>query len=114
VSINAQRARRDAEGYLMNAYKRLPLVFVRGKGCYLYDDRGRTYLDFLGGIAVNALGYAHPRLVRTLRREAARATHLSNLFHNKKHTVLRADTRIVHAFKYGPYFEGDDAPGPQR
>jgi acetylornithine aminotransferase/acetylornithine/N-succinyldiaminopimelate aminotransferase len=67
----------------MNTYKRPPLVFVRGKGCYLYDDRGRTYLDFLGGIAVNALGYAHPRLVRTLRREAARATHLSNLFHNE-------------------------------
>jgi len=83
VFISAQRARRDAERYLMNTYKRPPLVFVRGKGCYLYDDRGRTYLDFLGGIAVNALGYAHPRLVRTLRREAARATHLSNLFHNE-------------------------------
>jgi acetylornithine/N-succinyldiaminopimelate aminotransferase len=83
VSISARRARRDAERYLMNTYKGPPLVFVRGKGCYLYDDRGRTYLDFLGGIAVNALGYAHPRLVRTLRREAARATHLSNLFHNE-------------------------------
>jgi len=83
MSTSARRARRDAERYLMNTYKRPPLVFVRGKGCYLYDDRGRTYLDFLGGIAVNALGYAHPRLVRTLRREAARATHLSNLFHNE-------------------------------
>ena len=83
VPIGAQQARRDAERYLMNTYKRPPLVLVRGKGCYLYDDRGRTYLDFLGGIAVNALGYAHPRLVRTLRREAARATHLSNLFHNE-------------------------------
>jgi len=83
VSISAQPARRDAEHYLMNTYKRPPFVLVRGKGCYLYDDQGRTYLEFLGGIAVNALGYAHPRLVRTLRREAARATHLSNLFHNE-------------------------------
>jgi acetylornithine aminotransferase/acetylornithine/N-succinyldiaminopimelate aminotransferase len=82
VSISTQQARRDAERYLMNTYKRPPWVLVRGKGCYLSDDQGRTYLDFLGGIAVNALGYAHPRLVRTLRREAARATHLSNLFHN--------------------------------
>jgi acetylornithine/succinyldiaminopimelate/putrescine aminotransferase len=114
VSINAQRARRDAERYLMNTYKPPPLVFVRGKGCYLYDDRGRTYLDFLGGIAVNALGYPHPRLVRTLRREAARATHLSNFFHNRKRTVLRADMRIVHAFKYAPYFEGDESPGLER
>ncbi len=83
VLISAQQARRDAERYLMNTYKRPPFVFVRGKGCYLYDHQGRSYLDFLGGIAVNALGYAHPRLVSTLRREAARATHLSNLFHNE-------------------------------
>ena len=56
----------------MNTYRRSPLVFVRGKGCYLYDQHGRKYLDFLGGIAVNALGHAHPRLVRVMRREAAR------------------------------------------
>ena len=66
----------------MNTYRRPPLVFVRGKGCYLYDERGREYLDFLGGIAVNAFGYSHPRIVKTIRREAARAIHLSNLFHN--------------------------------
>ena len=80
---SAARARRDAERYLMNTYKRPSLVFVRGKGCRLYDEKGKEYLDFLGGIAVNALGHAHPRLVRTLRREAGRATHLSNLFHNE-------------------------------
>jgi len=67
----------------MNTYKRPSLVFVRGKGCRLYDEKGKEYLDFLGGIAVNALGHAHPRLVRVIRREAARATHLSNLFHNE-------------------------------
>ncbi|MCL4524295.1 MAG: aspartate aminotransferase family protein [Acidobacteria bacterium] len=76
-------ARRAAERYLMNTYKRPPLVFTRGKGCYLWDDRGKKYLDFLGGIAVNALGHAHPRIVRVVRREAARAIHLSNLFHNQ-------------------------------
>ena len=82
-SVTAAQARREAERYLMNTYKRPPLVFVKGKGCYLYDDRDCEYLDFLGGIAVNALGYSHPRLVRVIRREAARATHLSNLFHNE-------------------------------
>ena len=51
-------------------------------GCRLYDSKGREYLDFLGGIAVNALGHAHPRMVRVIRREAGRATHVSNLFHN--------------------------------
>lgn len=73
---------REAAGYLMNTYRRPPVVFTRGKGCYLFDAQGRRYLDFLGGIAVNALGHAHPRLVRVIRREAARAVHVSNLFHN--------------------------------
>ena len=66
----------------MNTYRRPPMVFVRGRGCYLYDQQGRKYLDFLGGLAVNALGYSHPRLVRVMRREAARAVHVSNLFHH--------------------------------
>jgi len=78
----AAGALRDEARYLMNTYKRPPVVFTHGKGCYLYDHRGKKYLDFLGGIAVNALGHAHPRLVRTIRREAARAIHVSNLFHN--------------------------------
>jgi acetylornithine aminotransferase/acetylornithine/N-succinyldiaminopimelate aminotransferase len=79
---NAGSAIRDAERYLMNTYKRPPVLFTRGKGCYLYDAKGKKYLDFLGGIAVNALGHAHPRLVRVIQREAKRATHFSNLFHN--------------------------------
>lgn len=73
---------RLAGRYLMNTYRRPPLVFVRGRGCYLYDHRGRKFLDFVGGLAVNALGYSHPRLTRVIRREAARAVHVSNLFHN--------------------------------
>lgn len=73
---------REAARYLANTYKRPKLVFTHGKGCLLYDHQGRGYLDFLGGIAVNALGHAHPRMVRAIRREAGRATHVSNLFHN--------------------------------
>ncbi|HTX13765.1 MAG TPA: acetylornithine/succinylornithine family transaminase [Candidatus Baltobacteraceae bacterium] len=72
----------DEARYLVKTYRRPPVVFTRGQGCRLYDAQGREYLDFLGGIAVNALGYAHPRLVRVIRREAGRATHVSNLFHN--------------------------------
>jgi acetylornithine/N-succinyldiaminopimelate aminotransferase len=74
---------RGAEArYLMNTYRRPPVVFTHGRGCRLYDSQGREYLDFLGGIAVNALGHAHPRLVRVIRREAGRAIHFSNLFQN--------------------------------
>jgi len=73
---------RDAEQFLLPTYKRPPVVFTNGRGCIVYDASGKKYLDFLGGIAVNALGHAHPRIVKVVRREAARAIHLSNLFHN--------------------------------
>lgn len=80
--VSAAEALRQADKYLMRTYRRPPLVFSHGKGCYLYDSRGKAYLDFLGGIAVNALGYSHPKLVQVVEREAKRAVHLSNLFHN--------------------------------
>jgi acetylornithine/N-succinyldiaminopimelate aminotransferase len=80
--LPASGARADEARHLMNTYKRPPIVFTRGRGCRVYDSTGREYLDFLAGIAVNALGHAHPRLVRTIRREAGRAIHTSNLFHN--------------------------------
>ncbi len=73
---------RDAEKFLLPTYKRSPIVFTHGRGCIVYDAKGKKYLDFLGGIAVNALGHAHPRIVRVIRQEAGRAIHLSNLFHN--------------------------------
>jgi acetylornithine aminotransferase/acetylornithine/N-succinyldiaminopimelate aminotransferase len=81
---------RLAARHLMPTYQRPPVVFTRGKGCWVWDHRGRKYLDFLGGIAVNALGHAHPRLVRVVQREAARAIHMSNLFHNPYQGPLAA------------------------
>src|ERR1700737_2160097 len=72
----------DAEKFLLPTYKRQPFVLERGKGCYVYDAAGKKYLDFLGGNAVNALGHAHPRIVKVVRREAARAIHFSNLYHH--------------------------------
>jgi acetylornithine/N-succinyldiaminopimelate aminotransferase len=80
--VSAARILADESRYLMKTYRRPPAVFTHGRGCRVYDSQGREYLDFLGGIAVNALGHAHPRMVRVIRREAGRATHISNLFHN--------------------------------
>jgi acetylornithine aminotransferase/acetylornithine/N-succinyldiaminopimelate aminotransferase len=79
-----------AARHLLNTYKRPDVVFTHGRGCCLYDEHGKKYLDFLGGIAVNALGHAHPRLVRVIRREAGRAIHLSNLYHNQFQGPLAA------------------------
>jgi acetylornithine/N-succinyldiaminopimelate aminotransferase len=71
-----------ADKFLLPTYKRSPFVLTHGRGCYVFDATGKKYLDFLGGIAVNALGHAHPRIVKVIRREAARAIHFSNLYHN--------------------------------
>jgi len=80
--VSPAKIRADEARYMMKTYRRPPEVFTHGRGCRLYDSTGREYLDFLAGIAVNATGYAHPRMVRVIRREAGRATHVSNLFHN--------------------------------
>ena len=64
----------------MPTYARTPIAFERGEGAYLFDTEGRRYLDFGAGIAVNALGHAHPHLVSALAEQAARLWHVSNLY----------------------------------
>ncbi len=68
--------------YLLQNYARYPLVLDRGKGCYVFDPSGKRYLDFITGIGVNALGHAHPRLVKVIREQAGRLLHSSNLYYN--------------------------------
>tara|TARA_R110002020_G_scaffold109430_16_gene253146 strand:- start:12663 stop:13865 length:1203 start_codon:yes stop_codon:yes gene_type:complete len=64
---------------LMNAYTRAPVRAARGEGCYLWDEDGTRYLDFLAGVAVNALGHCHPGLVTALCDQARTLWHASNL-----------------------------------
>jgi len=67
--------------HVMNTYARQPVAFVRGQGVWLWDEEGRKYLDALAGIAVNTLGYAHPKLVSALsRRIQSGVLHTSNLW----------------------------------
>ncbi|MEJ2110945.1 MAG: aspartate aminotransferase family protein [Acidobacteriota bacterium] len=70
------------EEYLFSTYKRAELYCSHGSGVYIYDLSGKRYLDFLGGISVNSLGYAHPRLARILEEQGKRLIHCSNLFYN--------------------------------
>ena len=66
--------------HVMKTYARAEEVFVRGSGARLWDERGDEYLDFLGGIAVSALGHGHPRLVAALREQVGEVLHVSNLY----------------------------------
>jgi len=65
---------------LMNTYSRLPVTFTRGEGSWLFDTEGRKYLDALSGIAVCALGHAHPAVTRAICEQAGRLVHTSNLY----------------------------------
>jgi predicted acetylornithine/succinylornithine family transaminase len=69
--------------YVLQNYARYPIVIHRGKGCHLYDVNGTRYLDFISGIGVNALGHAHPRIVKVIRDQAALLMHCSNLYYHE-------------------------------
>lgn len=69
--------------HLFQNYSRFPVVLRRGKGCYVYDVEGKRYLDLIAGIGVNALGYAHPRILRVMRDQAALLIHGSNLYYHE-------------------------------
>jgi acetylornithine/N-succinyldiaminopimelate aminotransferase len=74
--------------YLLTTYNRYPVVLERGKGVFLYDIEGKKYLDFVSGLGVNALGHAHPRIVKTIRDQAARLLHVSNLYYHEYQGLL--------------------------
>ncbi|HLW88659.1 MAG TPA: aspartate aminotransferase family protein [Terriglobales bacterium] len=81
---------RSEQKLLLPTYERHKILFARGRGVYLWDSRGRRYLDFLSGIGVNALGYGHPLIQATLKQQAGRLIHTSNLFFHEYQAELAA------------------------
>ncbi|MGD1215147.1 MAG: aspartate aminotransferase family protein [Terriglobales bacterium] len=80
---------------LLPTYERQSILFVRGRGVYLWDSRGKRYLDFLSGIGVNALGHHHPAIQAAIKRQAGRLLHVSNLFfHEYQAELARLLTQI--------------------
>src|ERR1700686_5487970 len=77
-----------ADRYLMQVGRRLPITFVRGRGCVLYDDSGRQYLDLVAGIAVNLPGHAHPDVVAAVSAQASELIHTSNLYFTQPQVAL--------------------------
>ena len=70
----------DPEPHVMHTYGRLPMAMSHGQGCWVWDTDGKKYLDGLGGIAVNTLGHAHPKLVPALQEQIGRLIHTSNYY----------------------------------
>lgn len=76
------------KAYVMNTYNRFPIVLDHGNGMYVWDENGKPYLDFLGGIAVNSLGHNHPALIETIENQSKKLIHCSNLYWTKPMTDL--------------------------
>lgn len=86
--MDFEEVKAKSDRYLFQNYGRIPLSFTHGKGCYLYGTDGREYLDLVAGIAVNALGYAHPDWVAAVQAQVARMTHVSNLYYVQEQADL--------------------------
>ncbi len=88
---------------VMPTYARNELTFERGEGAYLFATDGRKYLDFASGVAVTALGHAHPYLIEALTRQAQKLWHCSNLFQIAGQQRL-AERFIAHSFADTAFF----------
>jgi acetylornithine/N-succinyldiaminopimelate aminotransferase len=88
--VNLEQVKKLESKLLLATYDRYPVLLHKGSGVHVYDHKGRRYLDFLSGIGVNALGYAHPAITRTIARQAKLLVHTSNLFYNEYQGKLAA------------------------
>src|SRR3972149_7077094 len=87
------------QSYFFHTYKRLTLDIVRGEGCFLFDREGKRYVDFFGGLAVNALGYHHRAINDAIKRQIDLYSHLSNFFVQEPQVVLAEKLLTVSGLK---------------
>jgi acetylornithine/N-succinyldiaminopimelate aminotransferase len=108
TALNTKQLLEWSDKYLMAFTKRYPVALVRGEGVRVWDSDGKEYLDFTGGIAVTALGHNHPKVVGTIREQAATLLHVSNYFHIPQQIHL-AKLLCDHSFADRVYFSNSGA-----
>ena len=89
--MNLEQVSKLEAKLLVSTYDRYPVLLHKGSGVYLYDNKGRKYLYLLSGIGVNALGYSHPAITKTIAKQAKLLVHTSNLFYNEYQGRLAAE-----------------------
>ena len=105
------------ETYVMHTFGRKPVELVRGKGMHVWDDEGREYLDFIGGIGVISLGHCHPRLVEALTEQTARLMHVSNYYYiegrgelaERISSLVKRNLSCAHAEPWQTFFANSGA-----
>ena len=91
------------KAYVLQTYRRPDFVLERGEGVYLFDSEGKRYLDLIGGIAVNALGYGDSEILEAIQQQAEKLIHVSNLYHTEPHARL-AQLLVEHSFAQRVFF----------
>ena len=86
-----------ADKYMFQTYGRFPITLVHGEGCRVWDEEGKIYFDFVGGIAVCALGHSSPVVSRALEEQSKKLVHVSNLYYTRPQTEL-AQLLVKHSF----------------
>ena len=79
--------------YLTANYRKYPLFVEKGRKCIVYDYAGKRYIDLLAGIAVNALGHNHPRIMNIFRKQLKKSVHVCNLFYHPYQASVGSETR---------------------
>lgn len=92
---------KESSSPLFNVFRRQPVAFVRGKGAYLWDDKGKKYLDFFSGLAVAGLGHAHPAVAKAVAEQSRTLVHTSNLYTTRPQLDL---AKILSARSFGKIF----------
>ncbi len=80
---------------ILQTYKRLPISIARAEGCYIYDDDGNEYTDFLAGIAVNALGHSDSDIIKAVTDQIKKYMHVSNYFYQKPQVDLAKELKEI-------------------
>ncbi|MBW2514408.1 MAG: acetylornithine transaminase [Deltaproteobacteria bacterium] len=101
--MTSQDLRCKADNVMMNTYTRFPVVLVKGNGCVVWDMEGRSYRDFIAGIAVCNLGHSHPAVSEALKKQAQSLWHVSNLYYTMPQTEL-AEWLTAHSFADRVFF----------
>ncbi|MBW1819343.1 MAG: acetylornithine transaminase, partial [Deltaproteobacteria bacterium] len=94
---------KKAEQVIATTYGRFPIVFTEGKGCTLFDNKGKAYADFVAGIAVCNLGHAHPGIAKVIADQAERLVHVSNLYYTEPQITL-AERLVENSFADRVFF----------
>jgi len=97
-----------ADRFMFKTYKRSPITLVKGDGCRVWDENGKEYIDFVGGIAVCALGHSSPVVSKALCEQSKKLVHVSNLFYTQPQTEL-AQVLVENSFADRVFFSNSGA-----